>query len=384
MGVGVIYRPWPQERIHYEIYRPDRDKQWQLICTALVEKFCLTFRYFKCSIKEETKDKERCIKMKMPHSPFATRLSGSAKETELRLRNIFQWKKKRPPIIFIAAAILVAVGCGSLIGFTGADVAAEDDPMSGPSLQEEETVSAPVPVSAVDATQEVLSYVDAVFALGDPNLWCFLLPATGPISAPMDEYYQEVRSLFAQRTWVRQDGPAPEREPYPDSWTIYLTSGGGITIDAGANCAWITVLSSGEPITYRTANGANDLVLSLVNLWDGPWFRYALVTLLETITDDNALARAYTDAFRELYLNSGAIADYELRSLEVLPRADEWDMEPSFQMTYAVKPADPDDPSWRYYPQAENGWVTCSAEIHLTLAGDDSQEEMIWRCGWFQ
>ena len=30
--------------------------------------------------------------MKMPNTPFSTRLSGSAKETELRIRNIFQWK----------------------------------------------------------------------------------------------------------------------------------------------------------------------------------------------------------------------------------------------------------------------------------------------------
>ena len=55
--------------------------------------------------------------MKTPNTPFSTRLSGSAKETELRIRNIFQWKKKRPPVIAVAAAILVVVLCGSLVGF---------------------------------------------------------------------------------------------------------------------------------------------------------------------------------------------------------------------------------------------------------------------------
>ena len=29
--------------------------------------------------------------------PFSTPLSGSAKETEARIRNIFQYQKKRPP-----------------------------------------------------------------------------------------------------------------------------------------------------------------------------------------------------------------------------------------------------------------------------------------------
>lgn len=56
--------------------------------------------------------------MKIPRTPFSTRLSGSAKETELRLRNIFQWKKKSPPVIAAAAAILVVVLCGSLVSFT--------------------------------------------------------------------------------------------------------------------------------------------------------------------------------------------------------------------------------------------------------------------------
>ena len=56
--------------------------------------------------------------MRIPCSPFSTRLSGSAKETELRLRNIFQWKKKRPPVAMLLAAFLVAALCGGLVGFT--------------------------------------------------------------------------------------------------------------------------------------------------------------------------------------------------------------------------------------------------------------------------
>ena len=50
-----------------------------------------------------------------PHSPLTTRLSGSARETENRIRNIFQWKKKRPPALVLALAALVIVLCGSLV-----------------------------------------------------------------------------------------------------------------------------------------------------------------------------------------------------------------------------------------------------------------------------
>lgn len=55
------------------------------------------------------------MRNKTPMTPFSTRLSGSAKETELRLRSIFQWQKKRPPVLLFILALLVAVGCGGLV-----------------------------------------------------------------------------------------------------------------------------------------------------------------------------------------------------------------------------------------------------------------------------
>ena len=50
-----------------------------------------------------------------PRSPFSTSLSGSARETELRIRNIFQWKKKRPPVWLMALTALAILSCGSLV-----------------------------------------------------------------------------------------------------------------------------------------------------------------------------------------------------------------------------------------------------------------------------
>lgn len=55
------------------------------------------------------------MKNQMPKTPFATRLSGSAKETQLRLRSIFQWKKKRPPVWLFAFIVLVIIGCFGLV-----------------------------------------------------------------------------------------------------------------------------------------------------------------------------------------------------------------------------------------------------------------------------
>ena len=51
-----------------------------------------------------------------PRSPFATSLSGSARETELRLRSIFQWKKRRPPAWLLLLAALCPPALAGLAG----------------------------------------------------------------------------------------------------------------------------------------------------------------------------------------------------------------------------------------------------------------------------
>lgn len=52
---------------------------------------------------------------KMPHTPFSTPLSGSAKETEIRIRNIMSGPKKRPPVLFLALVFSVCIFCGNLV-----------------------------------------------------------------------------------------------------------------------------------------------------------------------------------------------------------------------------------------------------------------------------
>ena len=55
------------------------------------------------------------MRNKIPNTPFATRLSGSAKETQLRIRSMFQWKKKRPPVWLFAFIVVVIFGCIGLV-----------------------------------------------------------------------------------------------------------------------------------------------------------------------------------------------------------------------------------------------------------------------------
>ena len=64
-------------------------------------------------------------------TPLSTRLSGSAKEAELRIRNIFQWKKKRPPLWAMVLTALVILSCGSLVSCQVRDTG--EEPPAGPS-----------------------------------------------------------------------------------------------------------------------------------------------------------------------------------------------------------------------------------------------------------
>ena len=53
------------------------------------------------------------MKQPPPSTPFSTPLSGSARQAEARIRNLFQCEKKRPPLplLFLAALLIRFLGC---------------------------------------------------------------------------------------------------------------------------------------------------------------------------------------------------------------------------------------------------------------------------------
>lgn len=66
----------------------------------------------------------------MPRTPFSTHLSGSAKETEIRLKNIFSGPKKRPPVLFLILMFCVCMFCGNLVSCQMAGAEEEPPPAS--------------------------------------------------------------------------------------------------------------------------------------------------------------------------------------------------------------------------------------------------------------
>lgn len=51
----------------------------------------------------------------MPRTPFSTQLSGSAREAEIRIRNIFSGPKKRPPVPFLILMFSLCLFCGNIV-----------------------------------------------------------------------------------------------------------------------------------------------------------------------------------------------------------------------------------------------------------------------------
>ena len=53
----------------------------------------------------------------MPRTPLSTHLSRSARETEIRIRNIFSGPKKRPPVLLMILIASLILLCGNLVAF---------------------------------------------------------------------------------------------------------------------------------------------------------------------------------------------------------------------------------------------------------------------------
>ena len=55
------------------------------------------------------------MKQLQPSTPFSTPLSGSARQAEARIRNLFQCEKKRPPLPLLFLAALLILSCCWLV-----------------------------------------------------------------------------------------------------------------------------------------------------------------------------------------------------------------------------------------------------------------------------
>ena len=112
----------------------------------------------------------------VPRSPFSTPLSGSARETEERIRNIFQYKKKRPPLLLFVLACALALTCGGLVSCESPN-APSSDPADTSSQQAgfsldaraQELVQALTPEDLPETTVEQTRPISTDRVLAVPN-----------------------------------------------------------------------------------------------------------------------------------------------------------------------------------------------------------------------
>lgn len=92
------------------------------------------------------------MKHTIPSTPFSTPLSGSARTTELRIKNIISGPKKRPPVLFLALVFSVCLLCGNLVSCNVAQ--AETDP---PDASQQEDLPQSEPLSQPEEPKPLLA-----------------------------------------------------------------------------------------------------------------------------------------------------------------------------------------------------------------------------------
>ena len=91
---------------------------------------------------------------KMPRTPFSLPLSGSAREAEIRIRNIMSGPKKRPPLPFLILMFSLCIFCGNIVSCQMAEPDAPALPDISASLPEIPDISLPDPPEQKPEIQE--------------------------------------------------------------------------------------------------------------------------------------------------------------------------------------------------------------------------------------
>ena len=155
--------------------------------------------------------------------PFSTPLSGSARQAEARIRNLFQGPKRRPPVWLMVLVLLLILSCGGLV----ACQSQEAPPLEGDCVQtgEHDAPSARLiqavldrGLSALDLTSPPVSQVLATLPGNGCTLAAVSLSPTGPPTIYWPSAWcRSPTGLSALSFWCRARDASPM--PFPSSRT---------------------------------------------------------------------------------------------------------------------------------------------------------------------
>ncbi len=141
------------------------------------------------------------MEKKFPRSPFSTPLSGSARDAELRIRSIFQWKKRRPPLVLMALVALLILSCGYLVSCQARE--------AGPAAPDGDgQAPAPPPMEQLPLLEALYGAVSGQMVFGDSE---------GPHG--LEEAAPQLLCSFSQ------EGTALAAAAFRDDYASYLVVG---------------------------------------------------------------------------------------------------------------------------------------------------------------
>ncbi|WP_251315961.1 hypothetical protein [Flintibacter muris] len=146
------------------------------------------------------------MKQNMPYTPFSTHLSRSAREMEIRLRNIMSGPKKRPPLPFLILIFSVCIFCGNIVSCQFRDETPPDTSEPASSQQEGPGFDAQLNEMVLDYFQS--EYNTTAYLAentpetpqeGDTRLDSAVLLGTDTLDEKLFGLYQIGRSQYSQR-----------------------------------------------------------------------------------------------------------------------------------------------------------------------------------------
>lgn len=203
------------------------------------------------------------MKNKMPRTPLSTHLSGSARETEIRIRNIFSGPKKRPPLPFLILMFSICIFCGNIVSCQMAEPA----DVSEPASSSQEDLPAP-PEQKPEA--EVREYSETLENIVDLDGDGLMDTATAVVRYdPQDENGSTItvtavlgRGETVERQWTEEEyylsidsfSAGKITSPDRDTLTLDLAIFGS---NYGAAKFYLLELGGGELIEcYRSEDGS--------------------------------------------------------------------------------------------------------------------------------
>ena len=158
------------------------------------------------------------MRQSLPRTPFSTSLSGSARETETRIRSIFSPPKKRPPVLLLAVIFAACLLCGNLVSCQVAEGAGTASDTSRPGTD-----------SSAGQAVQVLSHIVSEWLLDEPFAELTQEEAARLQDLPASELpRQAVEDLYhgATRRDFWQDMLLPVAADEEADVTVYFVFGG--------------------------------------------------------------------------------------------------------------------------------------------------------------